>query len=50
MACRYEEEIHERTGKVEKCGCPECPYKTLEGCYEITEKQKEERGSRVAKW
>jgi hypothetical protein len=34
MACKYEEEILEKTGKVDKCGCPECPYKNLEDCRE----------------
>lgn len=34
MACKYEEEIYRRHGKVEKCGCPECPYKNLEDCKE----------------
>jgi hypothetical protein len=35
MGCRYEEEIFERTGRMDKCGCPTCPYKTESECYEI---------------
>jgi hypothetical protein len=34
MACRYEEEIFKRDGKVEECGCPTCPYKKPGECYE----------------
>jgi len=34
MACVYEEEIYGREGKVESCGCGECPYKNIEDCKE----------------
>ena len=34
MACHYEEKIFEKQGFVDKCGCPNCPYKNLEECYE----------------
>ena len=36
MACRYEEEIYMQQGKVEECGCPNCPYKNLIECKEIS--------------
>ena len=35
MGCHYEEEIYAKEGKVEECGCPNCPYKNLEECYEV---------------
>jgi hypothetical protein len=35
MACRYEEEIYAATGKMDKCGCPTCPYKKIGECYEV---------------
>ena len=35
MACRYEEEIYQRDGKVEECGCSYCPYNNLEQCVEV---------------
>jgi hypothetical protein len=35
MACRYEEEIYRETGKMDNCGCPRCPYKSLNDCYEV---------------
>jgi hypothetical protein len=34
MGCRYEEEIYNKEGKVDKCGCPNCPYKNLVECKE----------------
>ena len=36
MACRYEEEVFQRDGKVEECGCSHCPYKNLKQCKETT--------------
>ena len=35
MACRYEEEVYAREGKVEVCGCLTCPYKNLKDCEEV---------------
>jgi len=35
MACTYEEEIYRKEGKVEKCGCPNCPYKNPNQCKEV---------------
>ena len=35
MACRYEEEICSREGKVDECGCHDCPYRNLEDCVEV---------------
>ena len=34
MACKYEEEIFKKYGKVKACGCPDCPYKNLKDCKE----------------
>ncbi len=36
MACTYEEEIYQRDGQVNRCGCPNCPYKNPIDCIEIT--------------
>jgi len=35
MACKYEEEIFKKYGKVEECGYRQCPYKNLEDCREV---------------
>jgi hypothetical protein len=35
MACRFEEEIKARDGRVEVCGCPSCPYKAEGECFEV---------------
>jgi hypothetical protein len=37
MACRYEEEVFQRDGKVEECGCKCCPYKNLKQCKETSQ-------------
>jgi hypothetical protein len=34
MGCKREEEVYRRKGTVDKCGCPDCPYKNLEECRE----------------
>jgi len=36
VGCRYEEEIYRKYGRVEECGCKNCPYKNLEQCKEVS--------------
>ena len=36
MACKYEEEIYRKSGKMDACGCPTCPYKNLKDCKETS--------------